>query len=92
MFHSVKEMLCRYVRFQFFCSDFFFTMNSVITLVTTLCTFHDSDWVLHLGSKDIWSKYSGEVLDTHLVLVAVGLDLIKESKERYQLSKLKSKK
>lgn len=50
----------------------------------SLPTFHDSDRVLHLGSKDIWSKHSGEVLDTHLVLIAVRLDLIKESTEIYQ--------
>lgn len=59
-----------------------FFLISVITSLKTLCTFHDSDWVLHLRSKDIWSEYSGEVLDTHLVLDAVGLDLIKESEER----------
>lgn len=40
--------------------------------------FHESNWVLHLGSKDIWSKYCGQVLNAHLVLVAVGLNLIKK--------------
>lgn len=53
-------------------------LTPVIISVKTPFTFHDSDWVLHLRSKDIWSEYSGEVLDAHFVLVAVGLDLIEE--------------
>lgn len=53
------------------------------SLIFVLHTFHDSYRVLHLGSKDIWSKYCGEVLDAHLVLITVGLDLIKESNARY---------
>lgn len=42
-------------------------------------TFHDRDWVLHFGSKDIGSKHRGKVLHAHLVLGAVGLDLVEES-------------
>lgn len=62
-------------------------LRDLITMksVNIVHTFHDSDWVLHLGSKDIWSKYCGKVLDAHLVLTAVRLDLIKESKARYRV-------
>lgn len=41
-------------------------------------TFHNSHWVLHFGSEDIWSKYCGQVLYTHLVFDCVRLDLIKK--------------
>lgn len=41
-------------------------------------TFHNSHWVLHFGSEDIWSKYCGQVLYTHLVFVCVRLDLVKK--------------
>lgn len=59
-------------------------VNESIPALCNLPTFHDGDRVLHLGSKDIWSKHSGKILDTHLVLIAVRLDLIQESTASYQ--------
>lgn len=55
------------------------TNSSDIFSVKTLRTFHDGDRVLHLRPEDVWSKHSGEVLDAHLVLVAVRLDFVEES-------------
>lgn len=49
-------------------------------------TFHDGDRVLDLGSKNIWSKYCGKVLDAHFVLTGVGLDLIEESEQIAKLT------
>lgn len=45
-------------------------------------TLHNSHWVLHLWTEDVWSEYCGKVLDTHLVLIRMGLDLIKEPKKK----------
>lgn len=41
-------------------------------------TFHNYHWVLHFRPEDVWSKYSGQVLYTHLVFDCVRLDLIKK--------------
>lgn len=39
-------------------------------------TLHHGDWVLHSGPKDIRSEHSGQILDTHLILIGVRLNLI----------------
>lgn len=45
-------------------------------------TLHHGDWILHSGTKDIRSKHSGQVLNTHLILTGVRLDLIQKPEQR----------
>lgn len=79
-FGSVKgDMKCNFnidFRIGVIFVNGFLNSTQRLLLPLTLPTFHDSDRVLHLGSKNVWSKHSGEVLDAHLVFVAVRLHLI----------------
>lgn len=51
-------------------------------------TLHHGDWILHSGPKDIRSKHSGQVLNTHLILIGVRLHLIQKPEQTQPKAKL----
>lgn len=48
---------------------------------TSSLTLHHGHWVLHSGSKDVGSKHGGQILNTHLILIGVRLNLIQKPEQ-----------
>lgn len=48
------------------------------SLLTSSQTLHHGNWILHPGPKDIWSKHSGQILNTHFILTGVRLNLVQK--------------
>lgn len=50
-------------------------------MLTLSPTLHHSNWILHSGPKDIGSKHSGQILNTHLIFIGVRLNLIQKPEQ-----------
>lgn len=50
-------------------------------MLTLTPTLHHGDWILHSGPKYIGSKHSGQILNTHLILTGVRLNLIQKPEQ-----------